>query len=156
MSFTVELCYNRNEHNKIKKAISTVYSLEGNLRDECSIVDPVILIEHAGALTGVNYSHIATFNRYYFITNIESVRTGLWRVHMHCDVLMTYADAILSTPAIIAKNETNWDPYLDDGQYRAAANPYIVTLPFPHGFGEGSHAHQFILALAGNSIDYNP
>ena len=156
MSFSIDLCYNNNEHNKIKKAVNIRHSLVGTLREECSIVDPVVLIESATPLTDVNYAWIQTFHRYYFITNIESVRTNLWRVHMHCDVLMTYADAILATPAIIAKNETNWNSYLDDGQYRVASNPYIVTKEFPSGFGTGSLAHRYVLALAGSGVNYTP
>ena len=75
MAFSIVLMNNQDELNKIKKNPAPVRTLTGNLRDGTSIVDPEILIEYDGALTDCNYMYISTFHRYYFITNIESVRT---------------------------------------------------------------------------------
>lgn len=145
MSFTVDLMYNGDEINKIKKNPTSRLALTGTLRDTTSIVDPQILIEYDGVLNNVNYAHISTFNRWYFITDIHSVRTGLWLVKMHCDVLKTYAEGILKSTGVIARQENSYNLYLDDYFFKCYQNPMITTKVFPKGFTQQA----FVLAMAG-------
>ena len=145
MSFTIDLMYNGDEINKINKNPTSRLAVTGTLRDESSIVDPVILIEYNGDLVNVNYAHISKFNRWYFITDITSVRTGLWRVAMHCDVLKTYSEGILVSTGVIARQENQYNLYLDDYFFKCYQNPMIVTKLFPSGF----NTQAFVLAFAG-------
>lgn len=146
MSFLIDFMYNGEELNKINKSPTSRLALNGTLRDESSIVDPVILIEYDGELTHVNYAHIPKFNRWYFITDITSVRTGLWRVAMHCDVLKTYAEGILASSGVIARQENQYNLYLDDYFFKCYQNSMIVTKVFPNGFGNQA----FVLAMMGS------
>lgn len=146
MSFSIDLMYNGDEINKISKEPTSRLALEGTLREESSLVDPIILIEYSGDLTNVNYAHIAKFNRWYFITDITSVRTGLWRVAMHCDVLKTYAEGILNSTGVIARQENQYNLYLDDYFFKCYQNPHIVTKIFPNGFT----SQKFVLAMMGS------
>lgn len=134
MSFSIQLMNNTDELNKITKSPGTVMTLQGTLRDEASIVDPVILVEYDGALTGVNYMHIPTFNRYYFINDIVSVRNKLWRIHAHCDVLKTYSEGILGTPAVVARNENTYNLLLDDSMFKVESDPLLQICKFPQKF----------------------
>lgn len=134
MSFNIVLMNNQQELNKITKSPTTVMTLTGTLRDEANIVDPVIMIEYDGVLTNCNYMRIETFNRYYFITKIESVRTGLWRVYGHCDVLKTYSEAILGTEAVIARSETKWNLLINDAMFKVYSNPRVQIANFPSKF----------------------
>lgn len=134
MSFTIEFCNNQEELNKISKNPSLVMTLTGTLRDEANIVDPEILIEYDGTLTNVNYIHISELRRYYFITKIESVRTKLWRVSAHCDVLKTYAEAILGTEAVVARSETKYNLMLNDSMFKVYSNPRLQCANFPNKF----------------------
>lgn len=134
MSFTIELMNNQEELNKITKSPALVRSLTGSLRDEADIVDPEILIEFNGTLVDCNYMHIPELNRWYFITKIDSVRTNLWRVTGHCDVLKTYSEAILGTEAVIARQEFQWNLYLNDSMFKAYSNPRLQCANFPNKF----------------------
>lgn len=151
MSFTIDLMYNGDEINKINKSPTSRLALTGDLRDESSIVDPVVLIEYQGDLTDVNYAHISKFNRWYFITDITSVRTGLWRVAMHCDVLKTYAEGILASTGVIARQENQYNLYLDDYFFKCYQNSMIVTKVFPSGFSNQA----FVLAMMGSQGSQN-
>ena len=71
MSFAVDLMLNTEPYNKITKNPSTILTATGELKEECSLMDPVILIASDTAPTGVNYAYIADFGRHYFIKNIE-------------------------------------------------------------------------------------
>lgn len=145
MSFSILLMNNQDELNKISKSPSTVKTCTGDLRDNSSIVDPEILIEYDGALTDVNYMYIEQFHRYYFINNIESVRNGLWLVYAHCDVLKTYANGILGCTGVIARQENEWNLYLNDSAFKVYANPRIQIANFPHKFTGES----YILVMKG-------
>ena len=151
MSFTIDLMYNGDEYNKIDKSPVSRLALEGTLKEETSIVDPVIMIGYDGTLNNVNYAHIAEFNRWYFITDIKSVRTGLWRVSLHCDVLKTYAQGILGSTGVIARQENEWNMYLDDGFFKCYQNPMVVNKVFPNGFTTQS----FVLAMMGSQGSQN-
>lgn len=145
MSFAIEFCNNQEELNKISKNPAVVMTLTGTLRDEADIVNPEILIEYNGTLTNVNYMHIAALNRYYFITKIESVRTNLWRVTAHCDVLKTYAQAILGTEAVVARSENKYNLMLNDSMFKVYSNPRLQCANFPHKF-EGE---SYVLVMNG-------
>ena len=133
-NFAINLMNNQEELNKINKNPSSVISLFGNLREETSIIDPIIVVEYNGTLTNVNYMYIGTFHRYYFITKIESVRTGLWRIYAHCDVLKTYAQGILGCNCVVARNENNFNLLLNDAYFKVYSNPRVQIANFPGKF----------------------
>lgn len=134
MSFDIQLMNNQEELNKISKTPTLVRTLTGSLRDEADIVDPEILIEFDGTLTDCNYMYIPTLSRYYFIHKIECVRTKLWRISAHCDVLKTYANAILNTEAVVARSESRYNLYLNDSMFKVYSNPRLQIANFPNKF----------------------
>lgn len=152
MAFDIILYINSSENNRLEKTISQLATFSGELRSECSIIDPVITFE--GSLSdfaGANYLYIQSFNRYYFIRNIRSIRTGLVEVTAHVDVLMSFADAIKDNTAIIKRNASKWNLYLNDGSLKCYQNPMILTKAFPSGFT----TQEFVLAVAGGAGSSN-
>lgn len=150
MSFPIVLCKNSSPMKKVDKALTVIQTVNGVLREGTSVVDPVILIESAPAnvVANANYARIETFGRYYYITDIKSGPNGLWIISMHVDVLMSYKTAIRAQNAIIARQENEYNMYLDDGWFMAYQNPNIEV----HYFSE---AHPFdheelVLVLAGS------
>lgn len=141
------LYQNISEYNAVNKTINNLTTLTGTLREESSIIDPIITISDIDSYVGsMNYAYIPEFNRYYFITNIETIRNKLWRVSFHVDVLYTYREQIKSNSAIIERNETQYDLKLNDGLFKTQQNPRIAQFPFPSGF----NTWNFVLAIAGN------
>lgn len=126
-------------------------TLPGVLRDGSSLLDPVIELQatqpgfHANQ---ANYLHIPEFGRYYFITNIISTHNQLWEIHAHVDVLMSYKDLIRQQEAIIARQERQYNLYLDDGVFMCYQNPKFQTKTFsnPTPF----EAQEFVLVVAGS------
>lgn len=144
---TLTLYSNASEYASLDKELTQVISLTGTLREESSIIDPVLTVEGLDQyITEINYAYIPEFGRYYFITNIESVRTNLWRLSLHVDVLHTYAASIRENSAIIERNENEYDLQLNDGLFQTRQNPRIAQYPFPAGF----NTWNFVLAVAGN------
>lgn len=146
MSFAVTLQTNSSPKNKLDKSLNNVLAVTGNLKEDSSVVDPIILVQAPlSTIVNANYMTIPAFNRSYFITDMISVRNGLVEIHAHCDVLTTYAAGIRGNNAIIYRQENDWNLYLDDGSFQVYNNPDVLTHPFPSGFS----TLEFILAVAG-------
>lgn len=145
----ITLYTNESEKNKLEKTITNSILLEGNLRDESSIINPIILISSnkEDIPYMYNYAYIPAFGRYYFITDIESVRTGIWRVSMHVDVLMSYKEQIKNLNVIINNSEeTGANNYLTGGNWIAKVKDKTEIKTFPNGLLDTG---EFILITAG-------
>ena len=145
--FDVELCTTTSPRNYLTKDIIRTQVCRGSLREESSIIYPVILVESDRIPKDINYLHIHEFGRYYFVDDIVSVRTKLWRIHATVDPLMSFHDQLLTCSGILAKGErnSNVNMMLDDGSFKVYSDPYIITKAFPSGFPGQS----YVLALAG-------
>lgn len=108
------------EKNVVNKAshITLVDTLQGTLREECSLLTPSIVIEIPSTalynINSFNYIYITEFNRYYYIKDVSSVRESLWRINLDIDVLYTYKDKILLHSALIDRQENTYNDMLVD------------------------------------------
>ena len=151
MSFSIVFSTNARPFNRIDEELTTVITATGTLRDGASILNPEIEIESAlteSIVGNINYAYIEVFGRYYFVTDIKTEINGLWVVSMHVDVLMTYKDAIRGQNAVVARQEEQYNMYLDDGWFMAYQNPYVQTKVFsnPTPF----ETQEFVLVIAGS------
>ena len=137
---------NSSEKEKIGKSLSSGLTLSGNLRDECSITSPSILVE-ATSLVDYNYCYIPEFKRYYFISDITSVRNNLWRVSLKCDVLESFKSDILNSSCIVNKQQNqSYSNNIDDGSYINRVDSFIEIANYQNGFNADG---EFILLTAG-------
>lgn len=148
--FTVILAINRSETIAVTKTVTTVMEVMGTLRDESSIIDPVIQIEATPAVIDTipqcNYLVIPSFNRSYFIKDIVSYRNTLYNISCHVDVLTSFANEIKANKGIVHRQEHEFNLMLNDGVLKAYQDPLVGTLTFPQGFS----GHTNVLLLAGN------
>ena len=123
---TINLYNNTSDKKKIGKSLTLVASLEGNLREECDMINPSVLIAYTGVITA-NYAVIPVFNRKYFITKITSVRNNLWRVDMHVDVRETYASQIKANTPVLERSQYLYNLYLPDPMLPTESDSFTVT-----------------------------
>lgn len=143
----IVLYKNESEPIRVDKALTQIAEVEGYLREETSLLRPSFAIELSSALlSNVNYAYVEEFNRYYFVGNPESIRSGLWLFPMKVDVLSTYKADIRKNSAIIGRNEREYDLLLNDGLFQTQQRPRRAQFPFPQGF----NTWNFVLAIAGN------
>lgn len=142
----LNLYTNNSADNVVTKSITLLTSMTGTLRENCSIVDPVITVENINnAIAAVcNYAFIPQFARYYFVRNI-TLSGKLWIITMHVDVLASFQTPLKSLDAVIARNENRYNLYLQDGFFKTYQNPHVSIKQFPAGFTN----HSYILAVAG-------
>lgn len=120
--------------------LSVILTLIGTLRNTCSILTPSVIIDLndydniiesnnidiidstpddiiynlQSRLIGANYVYIPDFNRYYYITDITSVKRNLWQISMRVDVLMSFKKYIGDTYAFITRNENRYSDMIKD------------------------------------------
>ena len=144
---TLTLYTNTSEVNAVNKTITELADLTGTLREQSSIIDPVIIVTDCDSyIASANYAYIPEFGRYYFINDVTSIRNNFLQLTMHVDVLYSFKDAILTNSAIIERNAHEYDLKLNDGLFQTQQNPRIEQYAFPSGFTDWN----FVLAVAGN------
>ena len=125
MSFNIVLQQNFSADNQMQKNVVDVLTLTGELREETSIIDPIIKIEaDLEQLVNVNYMTCPMFGRSYFIRNIRSIRAGLVEISCHVDVLQSFRSEIRMCYGIAHKQQERWNLYLNDGTFKI----YQVTM----------------------------
>lgn len=142
----IDLYVTGSEKNAIYKTLQSNVELQGTLKEECSIINPVFVIEHANP-SSYNYCYIPEFNRYYYITDIVSVRTNLWRVSCTVDVLMSYQTQILNLDVIVNANSSpDLETYVNGSQWVSSVKTKTDIINFPNGLLESG---EYILITSG-------
>lgn len=159
MAFNIVLQQNLSPENQLDKNVSDLITLSGILReDKTDIINPVILVEtEYEKMADVNYAYINLFNRSYFVTRLEIMRSYkpdentprmiTYALHLKVDVLSSFASEIRNNSAIIKRNQNANNILLNDGFFKVKQNPIIVPVEFPQGF---SGTPEFVLAMAGS------
>ena len=143
----VNFYYNQSDYRYINKVLQEGRSFEGVLRDECSVMNPVIMFESQDVLR-YNYCYIPEFQRYYAVTRTENYRNGLWLVYMEVDVLMSFRRDIYKLNAVVDKQSSDdiGDEYIDDQSLVAESSLFNQVYNFPNGF---NNTGTYILITAG-------
>ena len=142
----IVLCENKSEKNKINKSLTSGVTLSGDLRNESNVVDPTIIVNTDNP-TIYNYAYIPAFNRYYFITDYISLRTGIWQLNLKSDVLMSFKDSILNSNVLVNKTESvGKNNYLSGSNWVSNCKAKTDILTFSQGLLNDG---QYILITAG-------
>lgn len=150
MAFTISLFKTNSENNRVIKTLTDEKQLSGELRNQTSVLNPSIRIESADNLSAYNYAYISEFGRYYYISDIISVRTNCWIISLRCDVLMSYSAQIKALRPIIEREEIGQSSGLIDSDMPIEINKKVQKYYFPKGFTKDI---QYVLTTSGGAID---
>lgn len=143
----IYLYKNRSEKEKLEKILASEEELYGFLRDESSVIEPVFKVETDLDLSRYNYAEIPAFHRYYYVTDMIVLRTGLWELHLAVDVLMSFRSDIYALDVILSDSETSGaNNYLSGEQWRSTVKTKTDILNFSNGLLDTG---EYILITAG-------
>lgn len=147
-SYMVITFYNNiSEKNVIRKTLNNALNLAGTLREATSVTNPTITIESPVTIVGYNYCYIPDFARYYYVVDVKSMRNNLWAVTLRVDVLMSFKDSILNTPAIIDHTtQQNITDYMSSNVWQSLVKDKTDIINFSSGLPETGG---YILITAG-------
>lgn len=147
--FSIMLYQNLSENNRMDKDLNPPITFQGDLREDSSIINPVITIESPVNIVCIyNYAFIPEFNRYYFINDVVTISNTLTQISLHVDVLMSFKDYIKANLATTRRQENDWNLYLNDGSFRTYQYKTVGTYKFSNGFPKDNH---LVMAIAGRS-----
>jgi len=149
---SIQLMNNSSPVEKIGKTLSAGNTYSCALKDDTSVLDPVIILQTSDNIFSYNYMYISDFGRYYFIKDIKSLNNNRWEVSAHVDVLETYAAAIKANSAVIKRQEKFFNLYLDDPEFKTYNYERIQTLKFKGGAGFSKTLH-YVLTVNGSYED---
>ena len=144
----IKLYKNLSENNVIGKTLTSIKSVEANLKNDVSIINPTLVLYYTSDILDSNYCFIPKFNRYYFIDEIIPITGDRCVVKCRVDVLESFKDDIKSLTVILDKSQSIYksNKYLDDGSFVVENKDFNTIHNFPNGFNdEGT----FILICAG-------
>lgn len=150
MAFTISLYKTASENNRVVKTLTSGKEMSGELRNQTSVLNPSIMIESADNISTYNYAYIPEFGRYYYISDITSVRTSCWIISLRCDVLMSYSAQIKALRPIIEREEVGQSSGLIDSDMPININKKVQKYYFPKGFTKDI---QYVLTTSGGAID---
>lgn len=146
MAITIDLYKISCEDNRIDKTafLGAATSVSGTIRGDLDSFSPEISVQQT--LIGYNYAHISFNDKWYYITDINHLRTGLSVLYLRCDPLYTYKDQIMQLPVIASRtaDRVQQSPYIPDSKMQFAAYKQIRT--FNLGTFDGSSFKVLITA----------
>lgn len=149
MALTVNLMISSSPVEKIGKSLTTGGTYSCVLKDGTSILKPVLELRTSDPVYTYNYMQITDFSRYYFIDDIISLHNNLWEIHARVDVLETYKAQILANSAVVRRQQSQYNLYLDDPDFHSYNYERIQTIKFPvsNAFNKALH---YVLVVNGS------
>lgn len=86
-------------------------SIDVNLKSGTSLISPTFLLNYSGRPA---FNYVSYEARYYFVTDIISVRNDLWEITCEVDALATYKADILASTQYVSYSSTAGDTWLAD------------------------------------------
>lgn len=96
---------------------------------ENSTTDPIIMI--TDNIPDFNYIYYKELGKYFYVERIETVRKGLRKAYLHCDVLMSYIRDVVRAPIMATRREKGYDPYMIDTLAPITSEVSITTQKIP-------------------------
>ena len=146
----VILYRNSSENNVIGKSLAQIKSVEANLKNDVSIINPTLVLNYTANILNSNYCFIPKFNRYYFIDEIIPITADRCIVKCRVDVLESFKNNILNLDCIVDKQESEIasNKYINDGSFVTTSKQFNRMIEFPNGFNEKG---SYILICAGGT-----
>lgn len=126
--------YNKSASNVVGKTLELVETMSGSFKQPFNVLDPTLQLSKAIDVLTYNYVYIPEVERYYYVTSQPVYQHGYYEISLHEDVLESTKTDFLPLPAIIARQQSKYNAYLNDSRYPVLNKQQVNTLPFPSGF----------------------
>lgn len=130
----ITLYKNLSDNKDAIKDITIIKEANGTMKEDCSILDPVIIMKNFSELFTANYLFIEDFNRYYFINDITVLNNGYSSISCHHDILSNAMPYLQKLDAVIARQEFIYNPDLNDASIPVLQNEKTQYKRFPGEF----------------------
>lgn len=124
---------NASDPRKVDKALTSLGAIENcAMRDILDVENPTFRIASAALPNAFNYVYCDYTQRFYFTEDPVLVRTGLYDIKCHTDVLANLKTQLRALTATVDRNENIANGYLLDPNFKAMIYRECVTRQFPN------------------------
>lgn len=148
MSFNCTLYNNTSNPNVMNKSISALATVACDFKNMIDVENPEVYISAGSGYDKANYMYIPEFGRYYFCKAKAGTGNTL-TFECISDPLMSFKNAILSSPAVISRNPWHFDLYLPDSKVPVESRTVSGTFKFPNTNVFGGANNCYILTMLG-------
>ena len=127
----------------INKSITLLATLEGALRGETNLVAPIVRIVSEG-FPAFNYAHIPAFGRFYYLRDIQTVRTGVYDISLKSDPLKSFN--LGSVTGVVVEAQRTGNNYLEHRHFVRNVKSKTIIRAFSSGLLDSG---EYILITAG-------
>ena len=146
----IDLLKNNSDPKVIAKSIERIHRYSNaKLKENCSILNPVLTLTSVEDFADVNYAYIPEFKRYYFVDDIVTLNYNMIEVHCSVDVLYTYQANLMNTKFEWVRSYTLNSGLFPDPEWPLQSNKANINKVlgvFPHSTG-----NNYTLTVAGGA-----
>lgn len=145
--------YNNTKRLNSTAAAPAVYqTLDCVLKQGTSFLNPVLIVN---LVSKPSYNYMKFDNRYYWITDIISVKNDLWEIYGRVDVLSTFSGHIKATSAFVLYDSTA-NTQLPDTRLaiKTDCDVYTATANMPWSFSSGNGTYFIATTGCTTSLDW--
>lgn len=120
MSINVDFYSLSKRDNSTLQPSGTPLTASCDLKEECGIIRPLLLVHGISNPSAYNYAYIASFGRYYYISE-WTWKLGSWECTLYVDVLATYKTEIGNATEYVVRSSHSFDGDITDNYYPTVA-----------------------------------
>ncbi len=106
----VRLLSTNDDPRVLSKSTTMIAEISAKPTENCSIINPKLILNYSAALAAANYMYIPDFQRYYFIDSLVLSPGSQLILSGTVDVLMTYDAQIRQCSASVVRSESIGKP----------------------------------------------
>lgn len=147
----IKLKINTSPSNYVNKSTSTIRTVETNEVEVKGNLDLWVTIPVTYWDNSVNYASVTEFNSSYFVREKER-GNGVFRVHLHKDILSSRWNSISSSRAIISRQQNTTNLYVPDGDIPLQNRKNTILKKFPSTMEDITAGRMYILVQGSGSV----
>ena len=102
----LQLFQNKSSENTINKDLTLITTKNINLKQSTNLYETFLVFKNDNSTDYSKINYAKMLNKYYFVSHETIQNNSLIRLHLKEDVLETYKDDILKSPADIVEKST--------------------------------------------------
>lgn len=151
--------FDKKQNSTKQPAVSqTSVTLTGTLKQDCSVMNPIIQIKRTAddSVPSIyTYAYIDDFDRYYFVTD-WTWNQPFWECSMNVDVLASHRSAIGSLTAFVLRADTEvYDELITDMMYPATNEFYLDQYTLQSVFTDNPVSGIYIVGIISGASGVN-
>lgn len=113
----IKLYVSSDDPRQLIKYPQSELSINCDIYDNCSLFNPVLILDYRAEITTKNYAYIGEWNRYYFINDMSITNSKRIILSLTCDVLMSFKDELLQRTFRVQRSESDGNNYVPDNGF---------------------------------------